>query len=313
MIRRIAVLACLALGTGLMVWSAVASAQDRGGQPPAPARPGDPTRRDMSSYRLRVEDEIEITIHKPNSFDSDLSRRIVVPANGEVSFSPIGRINLKDRTADELEDLISLRLREGNYLLQPNVGVLVTKYAPRRVAIIGAVRSSVELPVHQDLRILDLLSRVGGLDAPDADFTRVEIRRVGPDGRIFKFRVDVDAVFEGTDEQQNVVVREGDIVRVPRLEFATPQSSEFVYVLGRVSQRGRIPMIRGRKPFMLTHLIALCGDFAEFADRSEVKVIRYTETGRREEVIDFDDIIEGKRADFRLEPDDLIYVPERLL
>jgi polysaccharide export outer membrane protein len=281
---------------------------------PQPVKAPDPTQRDLKGYRLRVEDEIEVTIHKPGSFEPQLTRTIIVPANGEVSFSPIGKLNLLGRTATEIEEVISQRLKDENFLTQPNVGVLITKYAPRTVSVIGAVRVSVPLPVNQDLRLLDLLSRVGGLDIPDADFSRVEIRRIGADGRVLRFPVNVDDVFTGASEEQNVVVREGDIIKIPRLETAaTPQSSEFVYVLGKVAQRGRIPIVRGRTPFTLVKLIAICGDFQEFADRTKIRVVRQTETGRQQFIVDFDDIIEGDRPDFELKPDDVIFVPESFL
>ena len=45
------------------------------------------------------------------------------------------------------------------------------------------MRASVELPIHKDLRILELLSRIGGLEAKGADFSNVTIRRTGADGR----------------------------------------------------------------------------------------------------------------------------------
>lgn len=281
--------------------------------PPAPARAADPTRRDLDSYRLGVDDEVEVSVYKPGGLDTSVVRKLVVPANGEVSYPPIGKINLLGKTAFEVEAIIGQRFKEENILTNPNVGCIVTRYAPRTVSVIGAVRASVELPIHRNLRILELLSKIGGLEAPGADFSQVEIRRVGNDGRPFRFTINVDAAFNQNDEQQNVVVMEGDIVKVPQFESATPQSSDFVYVLGKVNQRGRIPMVKGRTPFTLVKLIAICGDFQDFADRSSVKVIRATETGRKWETIDFDDIIEGKRPDFELKPDDVIFVPETFL
>ena len=83
-------------------------------------------------------------------------------------------------------------------------------------------------------------------------------------------------------------------------------------MIGSVNNAGRHPIIQGRTPFTLTKLIARVGDFAQFADRSEVKIIRHTSTGRRFVELDFDEIIEGNLADFELEADDLIVVPERM-
>ncbi|MCE9636415.1 MAG: polysaccharide biosynthesis/export family protein [Planctomycetes bacterium] len=309
----------VALLTGVAVWSAAASAQERPPQPPQQppqgpsARPQDPARRDLGAYRLRVEDEVEVAIYKTGSFDTSLTKHIVVPANGEISFAPIGRLNLLGKTTWEIEEFITARLKDENIVTNPNVGCFVMKYAPRTVSVIGAVRASVEMPVHKDLRVLELLSRVGGLDAPDADFSHVSIRRPVPDGRPFTFEVNVDVVFRQNDEQQNVVIKEGDIVYIPRLETSMPQSSDFVYMLGKIGQKGRIPIVRGRYPFTLVRLISICGDFSEFADRSKVKVIRMTETGRQTFVVDFDDIIEGKRPDFEMKPDDIVFVPESFL
>ena len=83
-----------------------------------------------------------------------------------------------------------------------------------------------------------------------------------------------------------------------------------MYILGKVRNPGRHPVVHGRTSFTLTKLIALAGDFDEFANRSEVTVIRKTDTGRQRFIVDFDEIIEGKRPDVDLDADDLVYVPE---
>lgn len=299
-----------------------ASAQDRparGNVAAAAADPrrpsADPAARSSAAYRLRADDEIEVTVHRTGTFEAQFVRRLVVPADGNVSVSPVGTVPLLGRTTYEAEEEISRRLKEHNLLNQPNVGVIVTRYAPRTVSVIGAVRASVELPVHRDLRVLELLSRVGGLDAAAGDFSRVEIRRTGADGRPFHFYVDVEDVFARSDEERNVVVREGDVVKIPRLASAVaPEQAESVYVLGKVTTRGRVPLLGNQgRPLTLVKLIAVCGDFTEFADRSKVRIIRHTETGRRSEVIDFDDILEGKRMDLEMRADDVVFVPETFL
>lgn len=308
-VRRWA-LALVPVATAALWVGLDALAQDAGRAPPQ--RP-DPTRRNLDSYRLSVGDEIEVTVYQPGELKTVLSQPLSVPANGMVSLPPIGKIDLLGKTAFEIEEIVALRLKEENFLTNPNVGCIVKKYAPRRVSVIGAVRASIELDVHRDLRILELLSRIDSLDADGADFSRVEIRRVAADGRPFRFTVNVEAAFEQNDEQQNIVVKEGDIIRIPRLESAAPHTAEFVYVLGKVGSRGRIPISRGRTPFTLVKLIAICGDFSEFADRSKVKIIRVTETGRQIYTVDFDDILENKRPDFELRPDDVIFVSETFL
>jgi polysaccharide export outer membrane protein len=283
------------------------------GRPSDAAKHADPTKIDLGSYRLRVEDAVEITVYNPGSLEAELRRPVVVPGNGQISFPPIGRVELLGRTTFEIEEDIAQKLKDQNYLKNPNVGCFVVRYAPRSVSLMGAITGTVELPVHRDLRILELMSRAGAGAGAEADLAHVEIRRIGNDGTPFKIPVNLEDVFQRNDEKKNVVVKEGDIVYTPRLEGATPISADWVYVIGKVTTPGRHPIVKGPTPFTLVKLISICGDFSEFANRSKIKVIRATETGRQYFTIDFDDIIEGERPDFDMKPDDIVYVPESLL
>lgn len=282
-----------------------AEAQDRG---------ADPAKRDFGTYRLRVDDSLEIVVYNKRRIEPEIAARtIVVPANGEVSYAPIGKLNLLGRTAVEIEETIAQRLREENYLQEPVVGCFVRTYAPRTVSIIGRGGAGVvTLPTHRDLRILELLATAGTLSTGAIDYSRVQVRRTRTDGTPYSTTVNVDEILDRNTDEQNMVIREGDIIRLFELEGSRPESSDWVYVTGKVRGPGRIPIIRGRTAFTMTKLIALCGDFAEFANTSKIRVIRTTETGRVFKELDWDDIIENKAADFELKPDDFVYVPERL-
>ncbi len=257
---------------------------------------------------MRADDEIEIAVHKQGSVEAQIVRRLAVPPDGEVSFSPVGRIELTDKTASEVEDDIARRLTEKEYMKQPIVGCLVTKYAPRTAAVVGALQQSVQLPVHGDVRILEVLSRIGAIGADGVDLAHVEIRRVQPDGAAFRFIVNVNDVYSVKDEKADVVVREGDIINIPRLGGGA--SPQYVYVLGRVFKPGAIRMPQNGSPFTLVKVIAACGDFTDFAKRSKVRVIHTDERGRKVQEVDFDEIIDGTRPDVELHGEDVVVVPE---
>jgi polysaccharide export outer membrane protein len=276
-----------------------------------PEKAPDPTVRDLGAYKLRVGDVVQIVVYNGNSLDVMLkAEKIAVPGNGEVSFPPVGKVRLLDRTVFEVETAIAQKLKDENFLATPNVGCVITEYEPRPVFLIGAAQGQIFLPVHRNMRILEVLAKAGTLGFEGADFSNVRIRRVGADGDVFQFQINVDDILQRNDEKQNVVVFETDIIIVPKLELVTPQSAEWVYVLGKVRTPGRQPVLKGRTPFTITKLISMCGDFQEFADRTKIKVIRSTPTGRQPIMVDFDDIIEGERPDVELKPDDLVYVPE---
>ncbi len=272
----------------------------------APDDARDPVQRDLSAYRLRVGDTVDVVVYDHPEF----SRPYPVPANGQILLHPIGKIMLRDQTIFEIEAEVRERLRTEEILTDPRVSVIVTSYSPRNVFLTGAVQAVVPLPTHKNVRILQLLAMAGGLGNPAADFSRVRIRRAADDGSAYTIDISVSDILERNDEQKNIIVFEGDYIRVPFLEAASPLSAEWVYVLGKVGSPGRIALTKGRTGFTLTKLIAMAGDFQEFANRSKVTLIRKTDTGRIRTVIDFDEIIEGERPDVDLQPDDLIYVPE---
>lgn len=267
----------------------------------APAKP-----RALSGYEIRVGDSVELGVYEHEG----LTRVYSVPASGEVTFPAVGKVRLAGRTEVQVQELIRQRLIEEEFLQDPKVHCIVVDYAPRKVYIYGAVMSSYDLPVHRDVRILELLAEIGGLATEAADFSRVRVRRVRADGRPYTIPIDVQEILRQHREDKNIVIFEGDYIEIPKLSETRPLAADFVYVLGKVNGPGRHPIIRGDTPFTLTKLIAIVGDFQEFADRSKVRVIRTTRTGRQPFEIDFDDIIEGKRADFELQPDDLVYVTE---
>ncbi len=274
---------------------------------PRAVKRGDPVRRDLSAYRLRVGDTFDVIVY----LHEELTRLgITVPGNGEIAFPPIGKINLRDKTVFEVGAEIRLRLREEDFLTDPKVDCVITSYAPRMVYLVGAVHGTVSLPPHKNVRLLELLAMSGSLGNPLADFSRVTVKRYGPDGSSYNIDISVSDILERNVEEKNVVIFEGDYIIIRQLEEATPLSSDFVYILGKVRTPGRHPVVKGRTGFTLTKLIALAGDFDEFANRSKVTVIRKTDTGRQRFVVDFDEIIEGKRPDVDLSADDLVYVPE---
>lgn len=266
----------------------------------------DPSQRDLSAYRLRVGDTLDIQVYQHAEF----SRTYTVPGNGQVSFHPIGKIDLLDQTVFEVEAEIRRRLRSEEILTDPRVSVVVVQFSPRNVFLIGAVQGTVPLPTHKNVRVLQLLAMAGGLGNPTADFSNVTIRRTAADGTSYNIEISVADILQRNDEQKNVIVFEDDIIYVPVLQSATPLSADWVYVLGKVGSPGRHAITKGRTGFTLTKCIALAGDFQEFANRSKVTIIRKTDTGRQRFIVDFDEIIEGKRPDVDLQPDDLIYVSE---
>ncbi len=306
--RRLAVRLAVVLGcVALAALTFPSHAQDAAGDAAVPAK-RDPADRDLTEYQVRVGDTLDVTVLD----HPEVSRvNITVPGNGEVSFLPIGKLTLKDKTVTDIEREVAERLKSEEILLNARVFCNVTNYAPRDVFIIGAVHAIVPLPVYRNMRLLEVLARSTALGDPTADLSKVTVNRRGPDGSTtYRLTISVNDIIDKNDDKQNIVIFEGDYINVPRLQSANPLSADFVYVLGEVKVPGRQPIVTGPTPFTLTKLVALCGDFLDYAKRDSIVIIRTTVAGKERLEVDFDAIIEGKQPDIELKADDLVFVPE---
>ncbi len=291
------ILLAVLLVVGAPLTSTAQDGRGPGVNPPAP---------DLTEYRIRVGDRVDVVVDKHTEY----SRSFQIPAGGAVAMPPIGRITTVGRTVFELGDDIARRLASDNVVVNPIVHCIVTEYSERVVYVIGAARGTVSLPVHENIRVLELLALTGALDSTGADYSKVRVLRKGQNGRQYPIPVSITDILERNDERQNIVIREGDVIEIATLESQSPDSAEWVYVLGKVNSQGRYPVIQGRTGFTLTKLIALAGGFTQFGKRTEVVIIRRGATGTRRDVVDFDEIIEGNRPDVPLQADDLVFVPK---
>ncbi len=256
-------------------------------------------------YHLVVGDSVDIVVEG----HEELSRPYVVPANGEISLPPVGRLKLLGKSTEELEQEIAGRFREKGQLTDPVIFVIILTYAPRKAFLIGAITSSIELPVHTKYGILEVLS-MAGASPTVADLKNVSIMRKRADGNTFRFSVDVEDVLMGGDFRKNVIVMPNDVIFVPAFEDLTQVAN--IDVLGKVNRPGVIPYNPGRETMTLTKLIARAGDFHQYAKQSKVKVLRKEGNRTRAIVVDFGDILDTEIQDLVLQPDDLVYVPEAI-
>jgi len=112
-------------------------------------------------YRVGGYDVLSITVYE----EKDLSREAVrVSADGYVSFPLIGRAKVDGLTTAEIEKLISAKLAEGKYLLDAHVSVMVTEYKSKKYLVLGSVKNPASYALQAQERVLDAISKAGGLE-----------------------------------------------------------------------------------------------------------------------------------------------------
>ena len=131
---------------------------------------------------------------------------------------------------------------------------------------------------------------------------------VDPDGAALSamvaqriIEVPYDKLING-DIRYNVVIRPGDIIRIPN------QSAGFVYIMGQTARPGAYT-VPGLEDLTLKQLIASSGGLSGIANPSRVDLVRRTANNQEVTVrLDLAAIFHGNEPDIFMRPDDLVNV-----
>jgi polysaccharide export outer membrane protein len=162
---------------------------------------------DESRYRIGPGDGLEISVWK----DESLSRQLVVPPDGVVSFPLIGDIQANGLTVTELRETVTNRLSE--YVQDATVTVMLLEANSLRAYVIGKVNKPGQFSVNLDTTVMQILAMAGGLNT-FADSDKIIIIRQ-KDEKSVRIPFDYDEVKGGKNLEQNIVLQRGDVVVVP--------------------------------------------------------------------------------------------------
>lgn len=206
-----------------------------------------------------------------------------------------GTVMVKAMTPGEAARAVEKALRDGHYLLQPQVAVTVDEYATERVSVLGEVKTPGTYAIQTPRSVLDVLSMAGGLT--DRADRKILIQRRGTGEKVPYFVSNVSGVAMDTSVQVNP----GDTLLAPR--------AGIVYVLGDVGRPGGYTMTNNESQISVLELVARAGGTNHTAVPSHAVLIRKTPSGTNQIALPLSDMQKGKRADLPLEAGDIVYVP----
>jgi polysaccharide biosynthesis/export protein len=159
---------------------------------------------------LQADDVIRVQVFQ----EEDINKQGEVRVSKEctISLPMIGVVNLKGKTVRQAEELIR-RLYDKDFLVNPQVNIIVMKFAERFVNVQGAVNKAGRVPFPPNgLTIVDAIADAGGLSRI-ADLKRVKLTRKNGES----VEVNVDAMMKrGTrDSVQPMQLEEDDSIFVP--------------------------------------------------------------------------------------------------
>lgn len=161
-------------------------------------------------YQIGIGDHLDIVF--PLHWDMN-QQDIVVRRDGRISLPYLDDEIAAGRTPMELDSVITERYSE--YFKTPELTVIVRQTPTRMVYVLGQVMRPGGVETNMDLSLLQALSAAGGFEKGAKDEHVVVIRRMSKD-RIIGVEVDVKAIVEGHSLQNDFLLRDYDIVYVPK-------------------------------------------------------------------------------------------------
>jgi polysaccharide biosynthesis/export protein len=168
---------------------------------------GLPTAGGTSDYKLLPSDFIQVRVFQ----EEDLTREVSVSQDSTISLPLIGTIDVKGRSLRQTEELIR-QLYDKDYLVNPQITLVVLRYAERAVNVIGSPQA-VPFPPERGLTLLEAIARAGGFSRL-ANRSQVRIIRTDEKGVTTTYTVNADRLIDGRSDS-SWPLQVDDVIEVP--------------------------------------------------------------------------------------------------
>ena len=162
---------------------------------------------ESNAYKLNQGDSLMISVWGEDT----LQKEVRVLPDGSISFPLVGRIEVANTSAPDVEKQITDKLKK--YLSDPQVTVLISNIEGNRAYILGKVSRPGPILLTGPTTVLQALSFAGGLDK-FADLGEIKILRDGPKGQV-AIPVNYSKLINGQSLESNILLRTGDTILVP--------------------------------------------------------------------------------------------------
>jgi len=179
-------------------------------QPAGPASTAPAATSTNGDYLLQPSDLIRMQVFQ----EPDLLREVRISQEGTVNLPLIEDVDLRNKTLRQAQQIIRDRY-DRDFLVNPQITLVVIEYARRTVNVLGSVNSpgAVPFPQEQKLSLLDAITRAGGFNRL-ADRKRIKLTRVKPDGKTENFIINADQLIQGSSREK-WLLQVGDNIYVP--------------------------------------------------------------------------------------------------
>lgn len=235
---------------------------------------------------LGAGDVIKITVFQ----NPDMTLEARIPASGAVSYPLIGNVPIAGLTVSAAEERIAQKLRDGGFVRQPQVNILVTQLRSAIVSVLGQVNRPGTYPLDKPQRVSEMLATAGGIMPTGADTVIVTRTNKGHTG---SSTIDIAKMYLDGDTSKDVWLEAGDVLYVHR--------EPVFYIYGEVQKPGSYRLDRDMS---VIQALALGGGLTPRGTEKGLQVHRRDSSGKVK-------IFEPPLSE-PLRANDVVYVKERL-
>ena len=280
----------LLLLLALPLWTAQAQtpaqAQAPAAQAPAPAAAARPDTARTETV-LGPGDTVRISVFQ----SPDLVVEARVSEAGQVNFPLIGAVTVGGLTIPAAERRIETMLRQGGFVLRPQVTIQLLRILSSQVSVLGQVSKPGRYPLDIGSgKVSELIAAAGGVLPGGAEVVTLVGSRNGEPVRL---DIDLPAILQSGRAELDVQMENGDIIYVDR--------APSIYIYGEVQRPGQLRLERG---MTLMQALAAGGGLTARGTERGMRVHRRDSTGAVK-------VLELKPTD-HLQRDDVVYVKESL-
>ncbi len=238
-------------------------------------------------YLLTPGDILKISVFK----NPDLSLDVRVSESGAIGYPLIGSVPVKGLTLPAAEAKIAQMLRDGGFVVNPQVNILLTEGFGNLVSVIGEVNKAGRYSTDAaGGHVSGMLAAAGGIAPDGGEVVSVSGTR---NGKPFRREVDIVKMSSSGNTADDIELYGGDTLYVSR--------APLFYIYGQVQKPGQYRLERG-----MTVMQALAtggGVTGKGTQRGIVRHRRDASGKVKEESVSLDEDVQDK---------DVIYVKESL-
>ena len=236
-------------------------------------------------YLLAPGDGIRITVYQ----NPDLTLETRVGEAGAISFPLLRSVQIGGLSVRQAEQRIADGLRNGGFVKQPQVSLMVMQVRGHQVSVLGQVTKPGRYPLEvAEVRLTDMLAIAGGVSVTGGDNVVVVGVR---NGQPYRVEVDLPAIFAPGRRGEDVLLQHGDVIWVER--------TAMVYLYGDVGKPGPVRLERG---MTVMQALAAGGGIGPRGTERGMRVHRRDAQGRVR-------VMEVAMTE-ALRPDDIVFVRE---